>query len=213
MIDWLSSWSARLIDWLGSLLVGQFGWFLLGTIFGLYIITVGWYYRHIKTVRLNPVSVIAGLLCIISPFLPWLTIDASFSTTLFGPPISFKSIGALNLPALVELASTISSFIQQYTPEYVAFVHTMQLGCILVLILLVLAGAIAFFKGIIGGIVSLFGMILFTAAGGNFYQSITLNIGHLSTSLTIGYFIAWIGCFAGFASYFYRPKGKVPESQ
>lgn len=181
-------------------------------IFGSYVITLGYYYRRIKTVRLNPVNVIAGLMSVISPFLPWLNIDASFSIVIPGQPISGNYAGSLNLPALIELASTLSSFLQQYTPEFAAFVSNLHFGCILILILLVLAGTIIFFKGTIGGILSLIGMILFTVAGGNFYQSITLNIGNIFTSLAIGYFISWIGCFAGIASHFFRPKKEAPES-
>lgn len=190
------------------------GWADLFFIFimGLYSVTMGYHFSRIKMVKFDPVNIVAGLLGIISPFLPWVSIEGALSITVYGQPISSQLVGSLNLPALIELADLISSspFLQQYAPSYANLIYVLRWGCILTLILLVIGGITVFFKGIIGGILSLIGILLFTVVGGNFYQGIMLNVGFIYTSLSIGYFLAWVGCLTSFASYIHHLRKRAP---
>jgi hypothetical protein len=115
--------------------------------------------------KLNAVGIIGGIILIISPFLPWSTLN------------------------ILDLALISDPWGVQYV-------------FLIVLILLILGGIVSFFKGLIGGIIGLIGMIIFTALA--FY----LNLG-IFPIFGLGYYLGWIGSIISIFSIFYKPR-KAP---
>ncbi|MCP8306492.1 MAG: hypothetical protein H3Z49_05255 [archaeon] len=70
---------------------------------------------------------------------------------------------------------------------------------LIVLILLIVGGIVSFFKGLIGGIVGLVGMIIFTVLA----LYLTFGFGPI---FGIGYYLGWIGSIISIASIFFKPR-------
>ncbi|MCP8309122.1 MAG: hypothetical protein H3Z53_07525 [archaeon] len=131
--------------------------------------------------KLNPIGIIGGIILIISPFLAWI------SAFIFNPSL-------LNLAIGFDILGT------PVPGDYVALI---------VLILLIVGGIVSFFKGLIGGIIGLIGMIIFTA-----YVFVTptagIPIGMILSFLGIGYYLGWIGSIVSIASIIYKPRAAPP---
>lgn len=77
---------------------------------------------------------------------------------------------------------------------------------LLVLILLIIGGIISFFKGLIGGIIGLVGVIVFTI------YIFVVPFGQLLFGfLGIGYYLAWIGSIISIVSIIYKPRKAPPQ--
>ncbi|MEM3437353.1 MAG: hypothetical protein QXP55_02300 [Nitrososphaerales archaeon] len=108
--------------------------------------------------KLNPIGIIGGIILIISPFLPWIS-------------ILFFNLSLLDFLRLSTIAAGTAYYI-----------------ILIILILLLLGGIVALFNGLIGGIIGLVGVIIFTIllfAGGETFG--------VAAYLGIGYYLAWIG--------------------
>ncbi len=75
----------------------------------------------------------------------------------------------------------------------------MQYIFIIILILLIVGGIVSFFKGLIGGILGLVGMIILNALA--FYLTIDS-----APIFDIGYYLGWIGSIISIASNFIKPR-------
>jgi len=84
---------------------------------------------------------------------------------------------------------------------------TLYLIFLLVLVLLILGGIVSFFKGLIGGIIGLVGMIVFTALA--FY----LTLGVTFPIFGLGYYLGWIGSIISIVTIFYKPRRAPTPSQ
>ncbi len=81
-----------------------------------------------------------------------------------------------------------------------------NLVVLLVLILLIIGGIISFFKGLIGGIIGLVGVIVFTI------YIFVVPFGQLLFGfLGIGYYLAWIGSIISIVSIIYKPRKAPPQ--
>ncbi|NWG09817.1 MAG: hypothetical protein HXX80_05910 [Nitrososphaerales archaeon] len=69
---------------------------------------------------------------------------------------------------------------------------------ILILILLIVGGIIALFKGLIGGIIGLVGVLIFTA--------FSLAQGAPISVFGLGYYLGWVGSIISIASIFFKPR-------
>lgn len=108
--------------------------------------------------KLNPIGIIGGIILIISPFLPWISV-LFFNLSL----LDFLTFSTMDVG----------------TAYYIILI---------VLILLVVGGIVAFFKGLIGGIIGLIGVLIFTIL--LFAGETTFAV---AAYLGIGYYLAWIG--------------------
>ncbi|MCP8321842.1 MAG: hypothetical protein H3Z52_13045, partial [archaeon] len=137
------------------------------------------------------IGIIGGIILIISPFLAWF----SFSVTIpYYGPVSFSA----SLISIAEIASLFGG-IWSYIP-------------IIILILLIVGGIVSFFKGLIGGIIGLVGVLIFTVLVFTSEVSQTLSLLGLSVFniLGIGYYLAWIGAIIGIISIIYKPRAAPP---
>ncbi len=75
---------------------------------------------------------------------------------------------------------------------------------LIVLILLLAGGIVSFSRGLIGGIIGVVGMIIFTAL------VLWLTLGS-SPFFGLGYYLGWTGSIISLASIFYKPH-KAPAS-
>ncbi|MEM3383041.1 MAG: hypothetical protein QXD42_04750 [Nitrososphaerales archaeon] len=102
--------------------------------------------------KLNPIGIIGGIVLIISPFLPWVS-------------VLFFNLSLLDLLSFSTLIGDATYYI-----------------ILIILTLLVLGGIIALFKGLIGGIIGLVGVLIFTililVGGQTFAVTAYLGIGY-----------------------------------
>ncbi|MGB9659045.1 MAG: hypothetical protein ACPLY9_00775 [Nitrososphaerales archaeon] len=102
--------------------------------------------------KLNPIGIIGGIILIISPFLPWVS-------------VLFFNFSLLDILTFGTITADVAYYI-----------------ILIVLILLVLGGIIALFKGLIGGIIGLIGVLIFTilvfVGGETFAIAAYLGIGY-----------------------------------
>lgn len=142
---------------------------------------------------------------VVSPFLPWVSVDAD------GPGRYAAGYGRwLNLLDLYSYDELLSDLIPLQPVEFEWSIALVALG------LLVIGGAVYFFRGRIGGMIGLAGMIIFTFfALDLFLNTFTYDIfppgTHtywpetaspemiLTFSPNIGYFLGWLGSILGFA--------------
>jgi len=137
--------------------------------------------------KLNPIGIIGGIILIISPFLAWIS-ALIFNVSLLSLAIGFDV--------------SLMGYTTHVPGDYIALI---------VLILLIVGGIVSFFKGLIGGIIGLAGMIIFTA-----YVFITptagLPVGTIFSFLGIGYYLGWIGAIISIASIIYKPRAAPPPT-
>jgi len=89
------------------------------------------------------------------------------------------------------------------------FVLAGDMVSILILILLIVGGIVSFVKGIIGGIIGLAGVLVFTIMA---LTATTYGIpaGMIFSVLGIGYYLAWVGAIICIASIIYKPRKAAP---
>ncbi|MCP8307414.1 MAG: hypothetical protein H3Z52_05525 [archaeon] len=127
--------------------------------------------------KLNPIGIIGGIILIISPFLAWISISA------YGFTFSFSLLDMVSLGAAAAL-------------DYILI--------LIVLILLIVGGIVSFLKGLIGGIIGLVGVIIYTA--------LALTGGVPISYFGIGYYLGWIGAIISIASIIYKPRAAPPPT-
>jgi len=136
--------------------------------------------------RLNALGIIGGVIQIISPFLPWVSV-LIFSISLF------------DMIRLLNEVQSMSSY--WYTPP-AELGYLLGLS-ILTAVLLIVGGIISFIKGGIGGALGIVGMLLFTVMPWP-GEMPDIPVSTVLSFLGIGYYLGWIGCVVSLASHFYE---------
>jgi len=127
--------------------------------------------------KLNPIGIIGGIILIISPFLAWVS-------------------------AFIINVSLLDMVLQSG-----AGLGTDYLVILIVLILLIVGGIVAFFKGLIGGIIGLVGVLVFTI-----YLLVIPDGSLLFSFLGIGYYLAWIGAIICIISIVWKKIAPAPPT-
>jgi len=129
--------------------------------------------------RINPIAMLAGMMLIVSPFIPFLTMsDSQFSLLTFIFYSQAKEYWVLSLIATAAL------------------------------IFLVAGGLVCFVNGIVGGALSFLGLLPPTAFWAIivFERPTYLSA---SFGPSYGFILAWIGCIVAFGSRYYKPSPPV----
>lgn len=127
--------------------------------------------------KLNPIGIIGGIILIISPFLAWVS-------------------------AFIINVSLLDMVLQSG-----AGLGTDYLVILIVLILLIVGGIVVFFKGLIGGIIGLVGVLVFTI-----YLLVIPDGSLLFSFLGIGYYLAWIGAIICIISIVWKKIAPAPPT-
>jgi hypothetical protein len=127
--------------------------------------------------KLNPIGIIGGIILIISPFLAWVS-------------------------AFIINVSLLDMVLQSG-----AGLGTDYLVILIVLVLLIVGGIVAFFKGLIGGIIGLVGVLVFTI-----YLLVIPDGSLLFSFLGIGYYLAWIGAIICIISIVWKKIAPAPPT-
>jgi len=126
--------------------------------------------------RINPIAIFAGMMLIVSPFLPFLIMsDSQFNLLMFIFYSQANEYWVLSLIATVTL------------------------------IFLVAGGVICFVNGVVGGALSFLGLLPPTVLWAIviFERPAYLLV---SVGPSYGFILAWIGCIVAFGSHYYRPS-------
>lgn len=127
--------------------------------------------------KLNPIGIIGGIILIISPFLAWVS-------------VFFINMSLLDMVL-----------------QSGAGLGTDYLVILIVLVLLIVGGIVAFFKGLIGGIIGLVGVLVFTI-----YLLVIPDGSLLFSFLGIGYYLAWIGAIICIISIVWKKIAPAPPT-
>lgn len=132
--------------------------------------------EEIKTKqKINPVSLVGGALLIISGlFLPW--ISAPF----------LGGLKLLDIQRLINQASSMARAFGSNVPAQVSIASTLVL---IILILVLVAGALSTFRPKIGGVIGTIALIIFT-----------IGMGKYLSYADSGYYMAWIGAIVSLFS-------------
>lgn len=143
--------------------------------------------------RLNPIGIIGGIVLIISPFLTWVS-------------VIILNVSLLDIIRLLQWVQSMWSPWMGPLPPEIGYLIGI---CVLTLILLVIGGIVSFFKGVIGGVIGLIGMLIFTFVPMLLLPSAPIDmtelpIGNILSYLGIGYYLGWIGSIIGIISIFFK---------
>lgn len=126
--------------------------------------------------RINPIAIFAGMMLIVSPFLPFLMMsDSQFNLLMF--------------------------IFYSQANEY----WTLSLIATVTLIFLVAGGVICFVNGVVGGALSFLGLLPPTVLWAIviFERPAYLLV---TVGPSYGFILAWIGCIVAFGSHYYKPS-------
>lgn len=151
--------------------------------------------------KVNILGIVTGVMLIVSLFLPWIGVANLFEITITFIKVQ-ESLSEW-YTALAWYRALVGSGV---VSDILGSVHYLVGLCCLTAGLLVIGGVVSFFKGGIGGAISIIGLFSFT-----FFMPLQFRAVFWS-GLGIGYFLGWIGSFIGIASYSYKRWKKTPTT-
>jgi len=124
--------------------------------------------------RINPIAILAGMMLIVSPFLPFL--------------------------AMSEVQFNLLTFIfYSQANEY----WVLSLIATVTLIFLVAGGVVCFVNGVVGGALGLLGLLPPTVLWAIIVFERPTYLA-VSFGPSYGFILAWIGCIVAFGSHYYK---------